>query len=104
MNRTFVLKRIDPASAGKLIGAIYAVLGLIIGSFVSLAAALRVVKTPAADDGFIAPLFGVAAVILLPLVYGLLGLISGFIGAALFNIFAGMVGGLTLSGDTDSRT
>lgn len=104
MNRTFILKRIDPMSAGKLLGAIYAVLGLLIGAIVSLLSVLRVMKTPADADAVTGALFGVGAVILIPLCYGILGWIGGALGAALFNIFAGMVGGLTVNGEVDPRT
>jgi len=39
---------------------------------------------------------GVAAVIVLPLFYGLLGFIGGIITAALFNLVASMVGGVEI--------
>jgi hypothetical protein len=39
-------------------------------------------------------MFGVGAIILLPVCYGLLGLVSGAVGAALYNLFAGVFGGV----------
>jgi len=41
-------------------------------------------------------MFGVGAIIFLPIFYGVLGLVAGAIGAALYNLFAGMLGGIEL--------
>ena len=41
-------------------------------------------------------LFGVGAVIFLPICYGVLGLLAGALTAALYNLFAGMVGGVEM--------
>jgi hypothetical protein len=41
-------------------------------------------------------MFGAGAIILLPLFYGMLGMVMGAIGAALYNLFAGMFGGIEL--------
>jgi hypothetical protein len=43
-----------------------------------------------------APLFGVGAVILLPLFYGLMGFLMGMLTAALYNLIAGWLGGVEL--------
>jgi hypothetical protein len=49
-----------------------------------------------AGDGapFLGALFGVGAIIVLPIFYGVLGFIAFAIGAVLYNVLAGMVGGL----------
>jgi hypothetical protein len=39
---------------------------------------------------------GVGAVVMLPLMYGVFGIIGGAIGAALYNLFANLVGGVEL--------
>ena len=41
-------------------------------------------------------LFGVGAVIFMPLFYGALGFITGIITAALYNLVAGWIGGVEL--------
>jgi hypothetical protein len=38
--------------------------------------------------------FGVGAVVILPIMYGVFGVLGGAVGAALYNVFAGMVGGV----------
>jgi predicted porin len=42
------------------------------------------------------PMFGVGAIVVLPIIYGIMGLIGGAIAAALYNLFSGMVGGVEL--------
>ena len=48
------------------------------------------------DAGRMGMVFGVAAVILLPLLYGCMGFVGSLIGASLFNLAAGWVGGIEL--------
>jgi hypothetical protein len=50
---------------------------------------------PAWFGGFL----GVGAVIFLPVCYGLLGAIGGALTAAMYNVVAGMVGGLSVETD-----
>ena len=45
-------------------------------------------------QGFLAPLFGVGAVIALPILYGCMGFVVGAVSALFYNAFAGMVGGV----------
>lgn len=97
-----VIKRIGVMSVGKIYGAMCAALGLLggilIGAIGSLGAGL------ASSSGTSAlPFagFGIAAVIVLPIVYGIIGFIAGMISAGLYNIFAGMVGGIEIeTGDS----
>ena len=46
--------------------------------------------------GFGGVLFGVGAIVLLPIFYGLIGLVGGAIAAALYNLTARLIGGLEL--------
>ena len=88
-----ILKRVDPASAAKVFGVLYAFLGLILGISFSLFAMLGVFDA-APGIGLAGLLFGVGSVILFPIFYGLLGVVGGFIFAALYNLVARLVGGL----------
>lgn len=93
------IKRIGVLSAAKIFGAIYAVLGLII-AFIYACAGLAVVAGALAesDAGFLG--LGVGAILgalcLVPLFYGIIGFVAGAIGAALYNVLAGAIGGLEL--------
>ena len=96
-----VVKRIGIGSAAKLSGAMYGSMGLFIGIIVSLASFFgaglaQLAGSEDAPPAFMGVLFGVGAIVLLPLLYGLLGLVIGAVTAGLYNLFARMVGGLTV--------
>ena len=89
------LRRVGILSCGKVLGCVYALLGLIIGGVFSLAA----VAGFAAGGGQQGPealIFGVGAIVLLPLFYGIAGFIGGVIAGALYNLIAGLVGGIEM--------
>jgi hypothetical protein len=92
-----ILKRIGPFSVAKIGGIIYAVLGFVVGIFVSFFAMLGVFANAMTSDGpgaLFGIFFGVGAIIFLPICYGLLGFVMCAITAWLYNIFAGVVGGI----------
>ncbi|MEO1617018.1 MAG: hypothetical protein AAFV88_14295 [Planctomycetota bacterium] len=92
--RTFTLKTVDPVSCGLVLAVFYAILGLLVGGFFSLFA---VIGLAAQEGGAIAGLItGIGAIIVLPLLYGAGGFIGGLIAALIYNVCAGMVGGLKI--------
>jgi len=92
-----VITRIGAWSLGRIYGAISAAFGLLLG-LVFAAAALIGSGLGANDDipAGLGGLLGVGAVIFLPLFYGVAGLLLGALAAALYNFFAGMVGGVKI--------
>jgi hypothetical protein len=94
-----ILKRVGVLSFGKVSGVIYGLLGLIFGVifalFSLLGAGIAATQTgePTALFGVV---FGVGAVIFMPLFYGAMGFIVGVVMAALYNLVAGWVGGVEL--------
>jgi hypothetical protein len=48
------------------------------------------------EVGMMGMVGGIAALIILPIIYGIFGFIAGAIGAALYNLIAGIVGGIEL--------
>lgn len=92
------LKRIGPISAAKISGALYAILGLFFGLFISVFSLLGFTAASQAQPGseFIGLLFGVGAVIVLPIVYGLLGFVSTLVMALIYNGLAKVCGGIVL--------
>jgi hypothetical protein len=89
-SRSLQIRRIDVASCAQTLGALYALIGLIAGVFFSIAAIVTAAgKGPPA-------LFGVFAVVILPLLYGFMGLLAGAIVAALYNLVASVVGGIKI--------
>jgi hypothetical protein len=91
-----IVKRIGPMSLAKLSGTLYALIGLIIGAIVS-AVSIIGGAMGGSDPGMVGLLFGAAAVVLVPLLYGCMGFVMSLIGASLFNLVAGWVGGIELA-------
>ena len=89
-----VLKRISPASAFRVGLSAYGIVGLVLGILCSLIAAAGVTFARHGRMPFLAGRFGVFAVILCPIIYGIIGGIGAVIGAAIYNLAAGWVGGL----------
>ena len=77
-----IVKRISPGSAFKVALVSYAILGFIAGVFCSLIALTGVSFAPHAHLPF-AGAIGLFAVIVCPIVYGLIGGIAAVIGALL---------------------
>jgi hypothetical protein len=94
-----VIRQIGVGSAAKIFGALYASFGLVFGvlvALISLAGAGMAATSDDAMPGWIGGLFGVGAIIFLPLLYGVFGAIGGALTALFYNIIAGMVGGLQI--------
>jgi len=94
------LKRIGPLSCARMAAVLYAALGLIVGFFVSVAALLGMALGSVVEGepgaALIGLLFGIGAIVLLPIVYGLLGFVCALVGAALYNLVARLTGGIEL--------
>ncbi len=85
-----VLNRIGPLSAAKMVAVLYAIFGLIMGAFFSIAALFR------PDGGGLGAMWGVAAVVIFPVLYGVLGFLVTLLTTWLYNVVAGAVGGIEL--------
>ncbi len=92
------ITRVNPVSAAKVAGLLYVVIGLIAGALLSLVSmGGAALGAASGDDGAIfGALFGVGAIVLLPICYGIFGFIGTLIMAWLFNVAAGMVGGVEI--------
>jgi hypothetical protein len=95
-----IVRHVGVWSVARLYGALTASMGLLMGAVFALAATIggmaRVGGDAGLPSGVIGALFGAGAVILLPVFYGLLGVIMGAISAALYNLFAGVFGGVEI--------
>jgi hypothetical protein len=96
-----VVRRIGVLSIGKIAGLLYASLGLIIGAFVALASTVGGLAGLAQGEGsgFLGMFLGVGAIVLFPCFYGLVGALMGMLMSALYNLVAGMIGGVELEVD-----
>ena len=84
-------------SVARIYGALSAAMGLIIGVVLALASLVGTgMAGPDAAPPWFAGVFGVGALIFAPVFYGVMGIIMGAFGAFLYNLFAGMVGGVEI--------
>ena len=91
-----IIQRVDPMSVAKISGLGYAAMGLLIGGFVALLSMAGLAGQAMGMRRSFGALFGVGAVILFPVLYGVLGAIASFVGAAIYNLLAGAVGGVRI--------
>ena len=91
-----VINRVAPVQLAKVLGAIYAVIGLIFGCIAALFSMMGGLVAQQAGSGSLGMLFGVGAIIFLPVLYGALGFIGGLIVSMLYNLVAGKAGGIEI--------
>lgn len=93
-----VIKRVNALSAAKVMGLLGLGIGLVFGAFMSLGALVWGGAAFAAGDepggALVGMIFGVGAIILLPLFYGCLAFVGGLIQALLYNVAARVTGGI----------
>jgi hypothetical protein len=92
-----VVRSVGVLSVAKILGLIYGCMGLIFAPFFLLFGLIGSLagqqKTPFAG------IFGVVFAILMPVIYGVMGFVTGAIGALLYNLFAKLVGGFEIEID-----
>jgi hypothetical protein len=95
-----ILKRIGIISLAKMSGILYACMGLIFGAILTIASliggAVGVASGIDPAAGFFGLIFGVGAILILPIFYGVMGAIVGAIGGAIYNLVASVAGGVEL--------
>ena len=93
-----VIKRIVPLSVAKIAGTLYAVMGLVFGCIVSLIALAGGFASASGTSraAGLGAMVGVGAIIILPIFYGGIGCVGTLIAAWLYNVIAGLVGGIEL--------
>ena len=84
------IRRFGVLQTAMVLGVLYVLLGVLFLPFISIAATLAPDETG----------FGTGMALALPLLYGAAGFIFGAIGALLYNLVAGWVGGIEVELDT----
>ena len=84
------VQRVGVAQLAKIMGVLYLVIGIVIGVCFYLFSSL--IPSSSMTPGF--HMGGIAALIVIPVFYGLLGCLGGAFMAWLYNLVAGWVGGL----------
>ena len=97
-----IIRRVSPMSAAKTGGMLYALLGLLYGvifALISFTGMGALAGAGAEGMGMLGPIFGVGAIVILPIVLGIFGFIFMAIAAAFYNIAAKLAGGLEIQVD-----
>lgn len=96
-----VIKRVGVLSVGVMWGILSAIGGLIAGLLMAGFFSIISAFSGAAGDiygmddlGFMGWMFTGMAIFIYPILYGVLGFLSGVIGGALYNLFVKWVGGI----------
>lgn len=89
-----IVKSVGVLSVAKIMGMVQACMGLIFAPFFLLIGLLGSMagehKTPFAG------MFGIVFALFMPVLYGVIGFLTGAIGGLLYNLFAKLVGGFEL--------
>ena len=90
------ITHIGPLSVAKIAFVLYGVLGLIFGGIFALAAVFgaSIGARAGEDSALLGAVFGLGAVIVLPIIYGGPGAVMALFMAWLYNVIAGFVGGI----------
>lgn len=94
---THVVKSVGVLSIAKIMGLVYACIGLLAAPIFLFIGLLGSVVGE--DKNPFAGVIGIVMAIMTPLFYGVLGFIGGAIGALLYNLFSKLVGGFELELD-----
>jgi hypothetical protein len=96
-----VVRRINPLSVAKIAGLLYAIIGLIVGAFMSLIFGAMGSLGAAQSDmpPMMGMLVGAGSIVMMPILYGVLGFVTTALSAVIYNVLAGFVGGIEIDVD-----
>jgi hypothetical protein len=94
------IRRFGVLSVGKIMGLVYALMGLLGGAIFALMSLFGAGLTAALQESgapaFLGVLFGFGALIIFPIFYGMIGFLGGMLSAAIYNLVAGATGGIEM--------
>ena len=100
------IKRLRVLSVAKIVGGIYAGVGLLVAAIFAVVFLLAALVGSAATEEFAAAglaggVFGALVILIFaPLFYGVLGFVAGIVGAFVYNLMAGWIGGIEVEVET----
>lgn len=90
------VKSIGILSLAKVLGVMYAVMGLVFGIMFAVASSFLSAVAPDSAGPQLGFMFGTGAVVFLPVIYGVMGFVFGALAGWIYNITAGLIGGLEI--------
>lgn len=89
---------VSPLSLAKVALVLYGVLGLLFGLCFAVLSLFGAAfgDAPGGGSALYGAFFGIGAVVFLPILYGGMGAVMAFVGAWLYNLVAGVVGGVEI--------
>jgi hypothetical protein len=93
------LREIGPVSCAKVFALFYGAIGLIAGVIVAFVAAISTAVGGGVEQmsPLLGGVFGVGAILFLPVLYACFGAIGGLVFSALYNVIARAVGGIQVT-------
>ena len=88
------IKRVGPLSCAKIGAALNGVIGLLAGIAFALAAMAGAFAASEDPVGMFGAIFGVGAIVILPIFYACIGFVMTLIMAVIYNALASAVGGI----------
>lgn len=91
-----VVRRVGVWSVARIYGALSGSFGLLAGLCIALFSMIGAGLASQSGDvpRWLGPIFGIGAIVFMPVLYGVIGLVAGTVSALLYNLFAGLVGGV----------
>ncbi|MGH7267069.1 MAG: DUF3566 domain-containing protein [Candidatus Rokuibacteriota bacterium] len=90
------LKRVGVLSLAKLEAIMMGAFGLLFGLITSFFSFVSSMFASPEISGLLGVGFGLAAILVFPILYAIFGFVAGAIGAFIYNLLAGVVGGIHL--------
>lgn len=94
------IKRIRIRSAAKVVGFLFLIVGLIFGEITVLLSSRLQINLPQLSNEIMGlpsqAALGLAGLVIIPLIYGLIGWLLGALIAIIYNLSAGWLGGLEI--------
>ncbi|TWT50334.1 hypothetical protein Pla22_30760 [Rubripirellula amarantea] len=94
--RRMKIKKLDPLSLGKMLGVMYAIIGLLIGGIFALMALVGAGANGGGDAVMGGAIAGIGSIFIFPILYGVMGFFGGLISALIYNVVSGFAGGVEM--------
>jgi hypothetical protein len=98
---TMRITYVSPVSVAKMALVLYGVLGLLVGLLFAVFSLFGAAIGGSSGDesALVGAFFGIGAVVFLPIFYGGMGALTALVGAWLYNVAAGLIGGVEIRTD-----